>query len=66
MNLAVSSDQSFAAAIKWAHNCDCSHDGCVQRAARDLPTRMLSIDDDSVKLIDESELWDGASYAALS
>ena len=56
VNLAVSSDESFAAARKWTHICQSSHLDCEQSYEGDLPTRVLCVADDSIKLIETNEL----------
>ena len=66
VNLAVSSDESFAAAREWTHVCHSTHIDCERSYERDLPTRVLCIANDSVKLVETNELWDDTRYAALS
>ena len=66
VNLSVSSDESFAVARKWIHNCHTSHPDCEQSHKRKLPTRVLCVADDSVRLIETNGLEDDRRYAALS
>ena len=66
VNLAVSSDKSFATAKEWIRHCHEWHPECRPYYKFDVPSRLLSVLDDSVKLVETARLTNEIRYAALS
>ncbi|PVH81454.1 HET-domain-containing protein [Cadophora sp. DSE1049] len=66
LNLSVSSDNAFSTAAKWLEQCHMEHPECTSSGSIDLPSRVLEITNDYLKIVSTSNLSGDSRYVALS
>lgn len=56
----------FESAVAWLRTCDESHDSCQRRTDLDRPSRLVSVHNEAIKVVDTQSFGDMPQYATLS